>query len=96
MSSESRSNWAGCRARLPDRCSICWRQEMPGATTSVSAAAAWTAGASRRLPSVTVTVPGADTLLRPIYFGASYKTLTEEKLIGCLKLRNNNRRRRRD
>ena len=49
----SRSTSAGCLARRPARCSICWRQEMPGATTSVSAAAAWTAGASRRLPSVT-------------------------------------------
>jgi hypothetical protein len=37
------------------QCSICCRQETPGATISVSAVAAFTAGASRRLPSVTET-----------------------------------------
>ena len=53
--SASRRIWAGCLARRPARCSICWRQETPGATISVSAAADFTAGARRRLPRVTET-----------------------------------------
>src|SRR5207249_3082713 len=51
--SDSCRTSAGCLARRPARCWICWRQETPGATISVSAAAALTAGASRRLPSAT-------------------------------------------
>src|SRR6185295_20113005 len=53
VASASLSASAGCRARRPARCWICWRQEMPGATTVVVAAAALTAGASRRLPRAT-------------------------------------------
>ena len=53
--SASHSTSAGCFARRPARCWICWRQEMPGATTSVLAGVAFTAGASRRLPRETDT-----------------------------------------
>ena len=53
--STSRSASAGCLARRPARCWICWRQEMPGAITSVVGGAALTAGASRRFPSATET-----------------------------------------
>jgi len=39
-----------CLARRPVPCAICWRQEMPGATISVSGPAAWMAGKRRRAP----------------------------------------------
>src|SRR5262249_42528948 len=43
---------AGCKGRRPVACSTCWRQEMPGATTTALGLFS-TAGKSRRLPMAT-------------------------------------------
>src|SRR2546430_7990697 len=51
--SAARRTSAGWNARRPARGAICWRHETPGATITVSAGAAFTAGTRRRLPSAT-------------------------------------------